>query len=197
MTIYSANGIIPMWAATYILAIYTKYLVLHLHVRSPKFILQFLSKSVVWIIHFLKVRKSDQWSRQLKKNKRIWFFLPHRIKPSMWHMVLSALNSSVNSTHAQKYNNTLHVSRETMPSLCGKKLCHIKQLLTSPSKPGRRYRVAFWLNQSEVLLVKHMLTKNMICCVPFPLLNWILLGTYPLFHVEDSKIMGAEIIPFV
>lgn len=48
-----------MWAVMYVLTIYTVYLMLHLHVHSPKFILRFLSKSIVELTHLLKVRKSD------------------------------------------------------------------------------------------------------------------------------------------
>lgn len=152
MAMYIANGIISMWAVIYILATYTKYLVLHLHVHSPKFILQFLSKFVVWIIHLLKVRKSDRWSGQSKRNKRIWSFLPHRIKAL--HVTYGSLSSQLlNTTHAQKYN-ILHVSRETMPSLREKSYVKSNNCWHLLSKPGRKYRVAFWSNQSEVPLVK-------------------------------------------
>lgn len=59
MAVPIPDGIISVRAVISVLAIYTKYLVVHLHARCPTFTLRLLSKSVVGTIHFLKVRKPD------------------------------------------------------------------------------------------------------------------------------------------
>lgn len=167
----------------------------HFHkisVAASSCTLRFPSKSVVWIIHLFKGRKSDGSGgvdNQQEKQKDLVPFTSYHHSPPCG-IRFSWLSTPQPTASVLKNITSPPCVRENYAKPTWKKLSNY--CWHPISKPGREHRVAFCLGPNEVPLVKRMPTKNLSQHALFPLFHWTLLGISPLFYVEDMKHSGGR-----